>query len=207
MPAHRGEHHVRWLDRMSSHVHRRAWLRRGVEGLDQASFIGRPIFSTRAGARIRIGARFTAVSSAKRQVIGVSHPMILRAVHERATIEIGDDCGFSGTTIVAQTRITIGDGCLAGADTMIVDTDFHPVHARDRRYAPMPAPQDSDAVSIGRNVFLGAGAVILKGVTIGDNSVIGARSVVHADVAADTIAAGNPARPIGRVVIERTERA
>jgi len=173
--------------------------RKGVIGLKNARFVGLPVVSCRTGAKISIGENFVAVSWARLQVIGVNHPAILRAVHPKAEIRIGKDCGISGATIVAARSIQIGDGCLIGANAMIVDTDFHPIHALDRRYLPMPAPQPSHSIIIGKNVFIGANATILKGSTIGDNSVVGAGAVVSGKFAAHSIIAGNPARAVGVV--------
>lgn len=104
---------------------------------------------------------------------------------------------MSGCTICAAQRVTIGDGCLLGADVFIADTDFHPVEPEDRRRRTdgvRMAP-----VEIGDNVFIGARAMVLKGVRIGDNAVVGAGSVVTTDVPANAIAAGVPAHVVGWV--------
>jgi acetyltransferase-like isoleucine patch superfamily enzyme len=117
-----------------------------------------------------------------------------------AEITIGDNCGLSGTVICSAVGISIGERCLFGADVVIADTDFHPISpAENRRGAPIPRPRSADRVRIGNDVFIGAGAHILKGVTIGNGAVIGARSVVTGDVPNMTIFAGNPARSVGTV--------
>jgi acetyltransferase-like isoleucine patch superfamily enzyme len=82
---------------------------------------------------------------------------------------------------------------LFGADAMVVDTDFHPLHPEGRWRAPLSAA-GSRPVSIGDDVFVGARAVILKGVHIGNGAVIGAGAVVTRDVPAYAVVAGNPAR-------------
>jgi acetyltransferase-like isoleucine patch superfamily enzyme len=109
---------------------------------------------------------------------------------------VGENVGMSGCTICAAERVSIGNDCLLGADVLIADTDFHPIDPDGRRWRKdgvRTAPVD-----IGDNVFIGARTMVLKGVRIGDNAVIGAGSVVTTDVPADAVAAGSPARVIGR---------
>lgn len=90
-----------------------------------------------------------------------------------------------GTSIYAAESITIGDNTRIGDLVSIYDTNFHPIGpTQATRVAP---------VVIGRNVWLGRGATILPGVTIGDHAVVGAGSVVSRDVPASTVVAGNPA--------------
>ncbi|WP_374710850.1 DapH/DapD/GlmU-related protein [Rhodococcus sp. USK10] len=113
---------------------------------------------------------------------------------------------MSGASLCAAYRIVIGDGVLLGANVIIADTDFHPTHGDLRRYAPIPKPQPSDCVTIEENVFVGANAIILKGVQVGRNSVIGAGSIVTRDVPRNTIVAGNPARPVGTVEASRDDK-
>jgi acetyltransferase-like isoleucine patch superfamily enzyme len=104
---------------------------------------------------------------------------------------IGGGCQFS----VARS-IVIGERCLLAGGVYIQDHDGHPLEAR-RRAAGEPSPAESiRSVQIGDDVWIGTDAFILKGVTIGDRSVIGAKSVVTRDVPADTVVAGNPGRVI-----------
>jgi acetyltransferase-like isoleucine patch superfamily enzyme len=87
---------------------------------------------------------------------------------------------------------------MVGPNTVIVDSDFHALWPPDNRLLTPALDQDSD-VSIGKNVWIGTQCVILKGVTIGENSVLGARSVVTRDIPDNVLAAGNPARVIRRL--------
>jgi acetyltransferase-like isoleucine patch superfamily enzyme len=108
-----------------------------------------------------------------------------------AQVQIGSDCGFSGTVIAAFKSIVFGRNVIFGANTLITDSDWHP---EDRR-SGVPAP-----VLIGSNVWLGVNVIVLKGVTIGENSIIGAASVVTRDIPVNVIAAGTPCkviRPLG----------
>lgn len=120
------------------------------------------------------------------------------------TCSIGDFSLLNGALIMAQERIEIGSHCLISWQVGIADSDFHPLDPIQRRLdaealAPYlrerpPRPSiRSAAVIIGDNVWIGMNATVLKGVTIGDNAVIAAGSVVAKDVPANTVVAGNPA--------------
>ena len=84
--------------------------------------------------------------------------------------------------------IYIGDDTMIGPNCTLA-TSIHPVSPRLRKYKI----QRNRQIHIGRNVWLGAGAIILSGVTVGDNSIVGAGSVVTKDVPANVIVVGNPA--------------
>lgn len=100
-----------------------------------------------------------------------------------------------GLTLVDDTHIYIGDYTMLGPNVVLA-TGGHPVlpSLRERGL------QFNMPIRIGRNCWLGAGVIVLPGVTIGDNSVIGAGSVVTKDIPANVVAVGNPCRvlrPIG----------
>ncbi|MEI6169172.1 MAG: acyltransferase [bacterium] len=102
----------------------------------------------------------------------------------------------NGCTLSAARRICIGEKCLISAGVRIHDNDGHPLDP-GRRLRNEPIRQDeADEVIIGKNVWIGAQAIILKGVTIGDNAVVGTAAVVTADVPASTIVAGNPSKVV-----------
>ena len=104
-------------------------------------------------------------------------------------------CNY-GLTMVDDTHIYVGDYTEFGPNVVIA-TAGHPILPELRGHLPM---QYNLPVHIGKNCWIGAGAVILPGVTIGDNTVIGAGSVVNKDIPADVVAVGNPCRvlrPIG----------
>lgn len=154
---------------------------------------GWPIVTVAPGGRLIIGDNVIMTSKSKNTALGVVRPVVLRCMTDKARITIGKNVGMSGVSICAATEITIGDDCLLGSGVVITDTDFHPLLPEGRRHAPLSAATHKPC-RIGKNVFIGSGAMILKGVEIGDNSVIGAGSVVSKSVPANTIAAGNPAR-------------
>ena len=114
------------------------------------------------------------------------------------TLEIGDDVGMSSVAISCVSRVTIGNRVLLGGGVKIMDSDAHSLEYWNRgKGAGIDVPV-SRPVTVGDDVFVGAGARILKGVTIGDRAIIGADAVVTKNVPAGEIWAGNPARKIGK---------
>lgn len=107
-----------------------------------------------------------------------------------ATLHIGEATHIQARThINCMESIWIGDHCAISWDCEILDTDIHQVLSSDEMELPRTAP-----VRIENRVWIGTRAIILKGVTIGEGSVIGAGSVVTRDIPAYSLAAGNPAR-------------
>jgi acetyltransferase-like isoleucine patch superfamily enzyme len=98
---------------------------------------------------------------------------------------------------VAEDRIVIGDRVTVGANSSIVDTDFHPIDAQQRQADPNAGK--TAPIVIEDDVFIGMECLILKGAHIGAGSVIGARSVVTGHIPPGVIAAGSPARVIRRL--------
>lgn len=194
-------------DRATHEVVRRQVARQGVALAEEVRFHGRPVVELAAGSRITIGHRVVLTSTSLHTALGVSHPVVLRTLAPGAVIELGDWVGISGGSICAAVRVVIGEGTLLGADVVVADTDFHPVRHPDRRRAPMPEPRPEDAVEIGRNVFIGTRAIVLKGSRIGDGAVVGAGAVVSGAVAPGAVVAGNPARPVVRGSAEQTREA
>ena len=97
-------------------------------------------------------------------------------------------------TLVDDTHIYVGDGTMFGPNVVIA-TAGHPIlpELRVKQY------QYNIPVRIGKNCWLGAGVLVMPGVTIGDNTVIGAGSVVTKDIPADVIAVGNPCRVLREI--------
>lgn len=112
-----------------------------------------------------------------------------------ATVTVGNRTFLNGTRFGVAESVNIGDDCII-ADARIMDTDFHAI-GKDRN--SKEAEVLTAPVVIESNVWIAAAAAVLKGVTIGANSVIGFGGVVTGDVPADKIYAGNPAREVGNV--------
>lgn len=162
----------------------------GVELGKRCRFYGRMKFKKAHTATIRIGSGCTFRSKPTSNLIGIDRPCIFSALMPEAELTIGPGCGFSGTVIGAFRSIRLGKGIRCGANTLITDSDWHPGDPRSSEPRP---------IVIEDNVWLGAGSTVMKGVTIGRNSVIGAGSVVTKDIPADVIAAGNPCRIIRKL--------
>ena len=94
-------------------------------------------------------------------------------------------------TVLDEARVTIGDDCFVGPNVGIY-TACHSTDPVERN----TRLEWARAVTIGNNVWIGGGVIILAGVTIGDNVTIGAGSVVTHDIPSNTVAVGNPCRPI-----------
>jgi carbonic anhydrase/acetyltransferase-like protein (isoleucine patch superfamily) len=155
--------------------------------------IGRPVIELARDSEITLAERVVLISKTRWTTLGVARPVILRTLRPGARIRIGAESGLSGATICAAVRIEVGARVLMGADTLIADTDFHPVDALPRRSAPERAAA-SAPVRIGDDVFLGARTIVLKGVEIGAGTVVGAGSVVSGSLPSGVVAAGNPCR-------------
>ena len=126
------------------------------------------------------------------------------SIGENGCCTVGDFTLLNGALIMAEERIEIGSHCLISWNVGIADSDFHPLEPAQRRIdaqaiAPFfkdrpPRPKLRTApVIISDNVWIGMNATILKGVTIGENSVVAAGSVVTKSVPPNTVVAGNPA--------------
>jgi acetyltransferase-like isoleucine patch superfamily enzyme len=126
------------------------------------------------------------------------------AIGENGRCTVGDFTLLNGALIMAEEKIDIGSYCLISWGVGIADSDFHPLEPAQRlidaqALAPFfkdrpPRPKLTTApVKISDNVWIGMNAVILKGVAIGQNSVVAAGAVVTKSVPANTVVAGNPA--------------
>jgi acetyltransferase-like isoleucine patch superfamily enzyme len=155
-----------------------------------------------AGSRIIIGRGCVFRSSQWSNRVGLDRPCMLSTLYEGAQITIGDGSGLSGTVIAAATAVDLGRSVFCGGNVTIMDTDWHGVaiDRRGRHGASRP-------VAIEDNVWLGLGVVVLKGVTIGRDTVVAARSVVSRSLPPGVIAAGNPAVPVRSIVVRCQEQA
>jgi acetyltransferase-like isoleucine patch superfamily enzyme len=167
------------------------WLKKIKVGY-HTKFYGITIFYRRPPSKIVIGDRCQFISNYTTNLVGVNRKCIVATHSDNAVIQIGNECGFSGTVIGAAKSIIIGNNVFFGANTLITDFDWHAVEPELRKTGkPKSAP-----IVIEDNVWIGINTVVLKGVTIGQNSVIGANSLVVKDIPANVIAGGNPCKVI-----------
>lgn len=139
-------------------------------------FYGFPKILRATGSKIKIGDNFESRNWKFSNPLGINHPLILCTWDKNAEIIIGNDVGISGGSIVSAKKISIGDRTLIGANTTIIDTDFHPTKGI-KRYSKENIK--SGNVMIGNDVFIGMNVVILKSVELIDNSVVSAGSILH----------------------------
>jgi acetyltransferase-like isoleucine patch superfamily enzyme len=163
---------------------------KGVQFEGRVMFAGRPLVSVAHNSTLTLGRDVEVASALRANPLGCFQPCVLRTLAPGARLVLGNNTGLSATVLCAGLSIEIGEATLIGSGAMIIDNDFHV-------YSDQGWRTDSQAgarpIKIGRQVFIGARAIILKGVTIGDRAVIGAGAVVTRDVPADHLAAGNPA--------------
>lgn len=136
-------------------------------------------------------------------------------VEQSAKLTIGNNVGMSSTRVWTHDAVTIGNNVQIGANVLIIDTDTHQLDYRLRRnpddaffsglsnseiWQKKSDGTKSSPVYIEDDVWIGAHSIILKGVTIGARSIIGAGSVVTKSIPADSIAAGNPCKVIRKII-------
>lgn len=164
---------------------------KGVKAGNGTVFKGLPWVRRCPMSTITIGADCKFNSLKKSQEMYIFRPCSFVTMNKKAEIIIGDHVGCTSTTFVAASKITIGNHVLLGINTTITDTDFHNSDPYLRVRGGETRP-----VLIHDNVFVGMNTVILKGVTIGKNSAIGANSVVLTNIPPNSIAMGNPCKVI-----------
>lgn len=160
-------------------------------------FYGLPIIQKHRDTEIKFGDGLQLRSSVRANPFGINHPVILCTFQPGAVLHVGANFHMSGGAICATEKIQIGDNVVIGANTTIMDSDFHPSNPKERLLNPNQG--QSAPTIIEDDVFVGANSFILRGVTVGSGSVIGTGSVVTADVKPGTIVIGNPARFVGKV--------
>ena len=147
------------------HVHRTASIRIGDHCRIRSGFAGNPVGgSSRMAFWVGPGAR----------------------------LDLGDRVGLSNSTIVCQRSVRVEDDVFLGGDCKVYDTDFHSLLAAVRACPGNPGARTAPVV-IRRAAFVGGHSIVLKGVTIGEEAVIGAGSVLRTDVPPHEVWAGNPA--------------
>jgi acetyltransferase-like isoleucine patch superfamily enzyme len=169
----------------------RIWIRSQGVKLGRGGWIhGLPEIRRIKGSLIQIGDNVTLCSLARLNPLSPNRRISLVTNTPAARIIIKDGAGIGSSVLSCSVGITIGCHARIGADCVIADTDFHGFPLDE---AP---PVKSAPIEIGDYVFIGTRSIILKGVKIGNRSVIGAGSVVTSSIPENSLAAGNPARVI-----------
>ena len=114
--------------------------------------------------------------------------------NDNSVIKIGDKTSIEEARITSfePYKIEIGKDCMFSANIVIMNTDVHKIYDIDTGLKT----NEGKEISIGNHVWLGIRTIILKGVSIGDNAIVAAGSIVTKDVKANTIVSGNPAKQI-----------
>ena len=169
----------------------RLWLRRRGFHFGPGCFVdGKPSVKMARGSRVELGADVTIISNPRHNPL-LSHPASIRTLTPKACIYLADHVGVSGCSIVCCNRITVGENTIIGPDTLVYDSEGH-------NYSPetgwrIRTVRSGRPITIGKKCFIGARCIILSGVTIGDNCVVAAGTVVSQDIPAGHRASGNPA--------------
>ncbi len=156
----------------------------GIKLGKKSRFTGKCFFRKSKNSEIKIGNNFVCASKLKSNIIYRACSII---TFGDSKLEIGSNVGISGGIIACFKNIKIGDNVRLGGNCVIMDGDFH----LDDYRAGDPRP-----ILIKDNAWIGMDVKVLKGVTIGENSIIGAGSIVVKDIPANVIAAGNPCKVI-----------
>lgn len=154
---------------------------------------GMPYICVSPKGKCTIGEHFTMANGRRFNPIGFVQPCTIY-VNAGASLVIGDNVGISQSSIICHHSICIGNNVKLGGGVKIYDTDFHSLDPEIRKDRVLDIKSKKCLpVVLEDNCFVGAGSIILKGVTLGENSIVGAGSVVTKSIPANEIWAGNPA--------------
>jgi len=174
---------------------------RGAKLPGKVDFVGRPMISVWKGSYLEFGDGVRMNSATRANPLGCYQPCVVRTLRPGARLVLARRVGLSGAVVCAARSVEIGESTILGSGAMVVDTDFHQPAGGWEWNDDFAA--GAEPVRIGRGVFIGARAIVLKGVTIGDRAVIGAGAVVTRDVPAGGIVAGNPARLLNEAALSK----
>ena len=159
---------------------------------------GIPYIMVAMGGKFIIGKNFAMNNGIKGNPMGCYQKCTF-FVDRNAELIIGNNVGISQAALICHKYISVGDDVKIGGGVCIYDTDFHSLNPEIRKSNDDLKMRIEKPVIIENSVFIGTQSIILKGVTIGKNSIIGAGSVVTQNVPANQIWAGNPARFIKNI--------
>ena len=189
-----------WFGSLKFYV--RHYLEPQLEALGRNAYVVKPWHVEVFGAPITIGDHITLLAASDRK----TRLTVWSDKKDIPGISIGDHVLISpGVRISAAQNIVISDNCMIASNAYITDSDWHGIYDRS-----LP-PESASPVTLEPNVWIGDSAIICKGVTIGENSIVGAGAVVSSNIPANVIAVGNPARVVKtldpeRVITTRKDR-
>ncbi len=166
-----------------------------LESLGANPYVVKPWHIEVFGAPVKIGSHVTLLGASDKK----TRLTVWTDKSDVPGIEIGDHVLISpGVRISAAQEIIISDNCMIASNAYITDSDWHGIYDRS-----LP-PATAGPVYLAPNVWIGDSAIVCKGVTIGENSIVGAGAVVSSDIPANVIAVGNPARVVKELDPNRT---
>lgn len=170
---------------------------RGIALGRNATFFGRPIFMIHPGSSVTIGDDCVLVSNSRRcSTANLYGPVRLQTDNDTSTIAIGRGSGLNGVSIWCRsTSVILGEEVALGPNVTIMDSPAHVLWPPQNR-SHYPGVELDKPVMIGDRVWVGNGALILPGATVGENSVIASRSVVTGEIPPNCLAAGTPAKVV-----------
>lgn len=186
---------------------------KGVEYGNNFNVTGKVVIS--GFGKIKIGDRFCMTSGGDINPICGDCKAIFFTETKDSCINIGNRVGMSSTRMWIHDKLIVGNNVHIGANVLLIDTDTHQIDYKLRRdpddavfsglseteiWEMKRAHTKSAPIVIEDDVWIGAHCIVLKGVTIGARSVIGAGSVVTKNIPADCVAAGNPCKVIKKLI-------
>ena len=188
----RRAHHPYWYEKLAESLHRRFAERFIHPQFDvlgcEPRFVGARYLDIRGGP-LSAGDHFHVYATRELPVSLAVDPFEGGA----GEIRFGSFCIVApGVRIRSAIGVTIGDACMFAESVLVTDADWH-----DRYHRIFPGKRER--VILEDNVWVGDRATICKGVRLGENSIVGAASVVTRDVAKNSVVAGNPARAISEL--------
>lgn len=194
--------HLKGLARRLARAPRWLWSRsvtgylrvRGVDVGRRCSFYGIPRVHRVRGASISIGDRCVIRSASGSNEFSRGLPTVLSAVAPGAALSLGEHVRASDSVLVCAKRVHIGSGTFLGAETLVTDTDAHPVCPECRAAGHS---ESTGEIHIGRECFIGTRSIVLKAVTLADGTCVAAGSIVtEGQGEMGGVLAGAPARAV-----------
>lgn len=169
----------------------------GVETeLGYVTLHGLPVIRKYPGSRIVMGKNVKLISHPTVNTAGVNHPVIIATFSPDAEVIFEDNVGVSGASINCVSHCEFKEGTMLGANVNVWDTDFHPMDPMERLNQKSIMEAKCSPIVLEKHVWVGANSTILKGVTIGENTVIGTMSLVNKSLPANSLCAGVPAQKV-----------